>query len=46
MIAQGEFLKSYAGTDERGKIFRKIFNTDLYRRFQDHENVVNDAKRD
>lgn len=48
MIAQGEFLKLLlAGTDERGKIFRKIFNTDLYRRFQDRAKMLaNDAKRD
>lgn len=36
MIAQGDFLKLLlAGTEERGRIFRKIFNTDFYRRFQD-----------
>lgn len=30
MIAQGEFLKLlFAGTEERGKIFRKIFRTQL-----------------
>lgn len=48
MIAQGEFLKLLlAGTDERGKIFRKIFNTDLYRRFQERaKSLANDAKRD
>lgn len=35
MIAQGDFLKLLlAGTDERGKIFRKIFNTDCYLTFQ------------
>lgn len=36
MIAQGDFLKLLlAGTDERGRIFRKIFNTDFYRNFQE-----------
>lgn len=35
MIAQGDFLKLLlAGTEERGKIFRKIFNTGLYVNFQ------------
>lgn len=35
MIAQGEFLKLLlAGTEERGKIFRKIFNTGNYLDFQ------------
>lgn len=48
MIAQGEFLKLLlAGTEERGKIFRKIFNTDLYRRFQERAKALsNEAKRD
>ena len=36
MIAQGDFLKLLlAGTEERGRIFREIFNTDFYRNFQD-----------
>jgi exonuclease SbcC len=36
MIAQGKFLELLlAGTEERGKIFRKIFNTDLFLRFQE-----------
>ncbi|MDD4583368.1 MAG: SMC family ATPase, partial [Eubacteriales bacterium] len=35
MIAQGDFLKLLlANTEERGKIFRTVFNTDLYRQFQ------------
>lgn len=36
MIAQGDFLKLLlADTEERGKIFRKIFNTDFYLNFRD-----------
>ncbi len=36
MIAQGDFLKLLlASTEERSRIFRKIFNTDNYRRFQE-----------
>jgi len=35
MIAQGDFLKLLlASTDERGKIFRKIFNTSIYQQLQ------------
>ncbi|NLY21499.1 MAG: SMC family ATPase [Tissierellia bacterium] len=35
MIAQGEFLKLLlASTEDRKKIFRKIFNTELYERLQ------------
>ncbi|MDO4323718.1 MAG: SMC family ATPase, partial [Lachnospiraceae bacterium] len=35
MIAQGDFLKLLlAGTEERGRIFRKIFNTGRYLEFQ------------
>ncbi len=35
MIAQGDFLKLLlASTDERGRIFRKIFNTSIYQQFQ------------
>ncbi len=49
MIAQGDFLKLLlADTDERGKIFRKIFNTDFYFNFRDRvKNAlkeVNDKK--
>ena len=36
MIAQGDFLKLLlASTDERKRIFRKIFHTDLYSRLQE-----------
>ena len=36
MLAQGDFEKLLCeGTSERTEIFRKIFGTDLYRRFQD-----------
>lgn len=36
MIAQGDFLKLlFADTKDRREIFRKIFKTDRYRRFQD-----------
>ncbi len=36
MIAQGDFQKLLlAGTEERGNIFRQIFNTGLYQRVQD-----------
>lgn len=36
MIAQGDFMKLlFSKTDERQKIFRKIFKTDLYVRLQD-----------
>lgn len=35
MIAQGEFLKLlFAGTEERGKIFRRIFRTELLESLQ------------
>jgi exonuclease SbcC len=35
MIAQGDFLKLLlASTEERGKIFRKVFNTNIYQQFQ------------
>jgi DNA repair protein SbcC/Rad50 len=35
MIAQGDFLKLLlATTEERGKIFRKVFNTSIYEKFQ------------
>lgn len=36
MIAQGDFQKLLlAGTEERGSIFRQIFNTGLYQRLQE-----------
>ena len=36
MIAQGDFQKLlFAGTEERGEIFRQIFGTGLYRQIQD-----------
>lgn len=36
LLAQGDFLKLLlAGTEERGRIFRDIFDTDFYRAFQD-----------
>ena len=35
MIAQGEFLQLLKeGSDERGKIFRRVFNTGIYENFQ------------
>lgn len=35
MIAQGDFLKLLlATTEERGKIFRRVFNTGIYQQFQ------------
>lgn len=35
MIAQGDFLKLLlANTEERGKIFRKVFNTEVLQKFQ------------
>lgn len=35
MIAQGDFLRLLlANTEERGKIFRKVFNTEMYQQFQ------------
>ena len=48
MLAQGDFLKLLlAGTDERGRIFRKIFNTDFYRDFQERLKAkCNDMRRD
>ena len=46
MIAQGDFLKLLlADTDERGKIFRKIFNTDFYFNFRDKlKNALKEIK--
>lgn len=36
MIAQGDFQKLlFAGTEERGKIFRQIFGTGIYQRMQE-----------
>ncbi len=36
MIAQGDFLKLlHANTKDKGEIFRKIFNTDSFKQFQD-----------
>ena len=36
MIAQGDFQKLlFAGTEERGDIFRQIFNTGLYQKLQE-----------
>lgn len=44
MIAQGEFLKLLlAGSAERSEIFRRVFDTGLYRRVQD--NLKNSAQR-
>ncbi len=54
MIAQGDFLRLLlAGTEERAKIFRKIFDTGLYVSFQDElkrrmkeaKTVYEEAKR-
>lgn len=44
MIAQGDFMKLlFSKTDERQKIFRRIFKTDLYVRLQDRlKKDVND----
>jgi len=46
MIAQGDFLKLLlASTDERGRIFRKIFNTSIYQQFQNElKNQANSLK--
>ena len=48
MIAQGDFLKLLlANTDERGRIFRKIFNTDFYLNFQERLKAkCNDERRE
>ena len=44
MIAQGEFLKLlYADSTERGNIFRRVFDTDLYAAFQKR---LKDAERE
>lgn len=46
MIAQGDFLRLLlANTDERGKIFRKVFDTEVYQRFQNElKNQANNLK--
>ncbi len=46
MIAQGDFLKLLlASTDERGRIFRKIFNTSIYQQLQNElKNQANSLK--
>lgn len=47
MIAQGDFLKLLlASSDERGDIFRKIFNTSVYQTFQDRLKVMTKQKTD
>lgn len=47
MIAQGDFLKLLlAGSDERGDIFRKIFNTSVYQTLQDRLKVMTREKND
>ncbi|MBR2742455.1 MAG: SMC family ATPase [Clostridia bacterium] len=48
MIAQGEFRKLLlAGTEDRQKIFRKIFGTDAYRDFQNRlKDKVSELKRE
>jgi len=48
MIAQGDFRKLLeASTEDRVKIFRKIFNTGLYQTFQDRlKEAANELKRD
>lgn len=54
MIAQGDFQKLLlAGTEERGTIFRQIFNTGLYQKLQEQlkvavkeqESVYNELRR-
>lgn len=47
MIAQGDFLKLLlAGSDERGDIFRKIFNTSVYQSFQDRLKQITKQKNE
>jgi exonuclease SbcC len=48
MVAQGEFLKLlFADSDERGKIFRKVFGTEIYERIQrDLKNKMISLKKD
>lgn len=47
MIAQGEFRKLLlADSEDRVRIFRKLFHTDLYRSVQDYlKEMENDAKK-
>ena len=47
MIAQGDFLKLLlAGSDERGDIFRKIFNTSIYQNMQDKLKQLTNQKKE
>lgn len=48
MVAQGEFLKLlFANSEDRGKIFRKVFGTELYERIQkDLKNQTNSFKKE
>lgn len=47
MIAQGDFLKLLlAGSDERGDIFRKIFNTSVYQTLQERLKAMTKEKND
>lgn len=46
LLAQGDFLKLLlAGTEERGRIFRNIFDTDFYRTFQEKLKAVCSEER-
>lgn len=46
MIAQGDFLRLlHAKTEDRMKIFRRIFNTDFYSRLQDELSIEQAALR-
>ncbi len=55
MLAQGDFRRMlFSNTEERQKIFRKIFNTDIYKRFEerikekakDSEDIFLSSKRE
>jgi exonuclease SbcC len=48
MIAQGEFLKLlFAGSEDRGKIFRKVFGTQVFEKIQkDLKNKVISLKKE
>lgn len=47
MIAQGDFQKLlFAGTQERGDIFRQIFGTGIYQRIQEQLKAMVKLKRD
>lgn len=47
MIAQGDFLKLLlAGSDERGDIFRRIFNTAVYQTLQERLRIMTREKND